>query len=103
MKATAQTFAGYSFLNQIQEVLFQGKLNMQESDKIKQGTGTGLLTKREQKALQIIYNHAGKRRVYELYLASKPEIARKYLEFIAKHNQVQYIKWDQGHYKFRYH
>jgi hypothetical protein len=103
MKATAQTFVGNSFLNQIQEVLFHGKLNMQETDKIKQGTGTDLLTKREQKALQIIYNHAGKRRVYESYQSSKPEIARKYLEFIATHNQVQYIRWDKDNNKFRYH
>ncbi|MFU8844046.1 MAG: hypothetical protein ACNA7V_09595 [Bacteroidales bacterium] len=52
------------------------------------------MTKKEKLGLDLIYGHAGKRRVYETYLKSNPEMAQKYLSFIAKNTDAQYIKWD---------
>ncbi len=50
--------------------------------------------KEETIGLGLINSHAGKRRVYETYKRTNPEMAKKYLEFIAKNQSVQYIKWD---------
>ena len=52
------------------------------------------MTKKEKVGLDLIYSHAGKRRVYETYLRTNPEMAQKYLEFISKNQAAQYIKWD---------
>ena len=59
------------------------------------------MTKKEKIGLDLIYSHAGKRRVYETYLKSNPEMAQKYLEFISKNNMAQYIKWDGIKKKFK--
>ena len=49
----------------------------------------------------MIYSHAGRQRVYETYLKVNPEMAQKYLQFIAKNQSVQYIKWDGVKKKFK--
>ncbi|HPE55937.1 MAG TPA: hypothetical protein P5514_07435 [Bacteroidales bacterium] len=59
------------------------------------------MTKKEKIGLDLIYSHAGKRRVYETYLKSNPEMAQKYLEFISKNTAAQYIKWDGIKKKFK--
>ena len=59
------------------------------------------MTKKEKVGLDLIYGHAGKRRVYETYLKSNPEMAKKYLEFISKNTAAQYIKWDGIKKKFK--
>jgi hypothetical protein len=59
------------------------------------------MTKKEKMGLDLIYSHAGKTRVYETYKKTNPEMAQKYLEFIAKNQSVQYIKWDDVNKKFK--
>ncbi len=58
------------------------------------------MTKKEQSGLGIINGHLGKRRVYETYKSSNPEMAQKYLEFISNNQGAQYIKWDDSKKKF---
>ncbi len=58
------------------------------------------MTKKEQQGLSIINGHVGKKRVYETYKQSNPEMAQKYLEFISKNNDAQYIKWNTAKKKF---
>ncbi|MBN2175189.1 MAG: hypothetical protein JW731_13725 [Bacteroidales bacterium] len=58
------------------------------------------MTKKEKVGLNLIYSHAGKRRVYETYKQTNPEMAQKYLEFVAKNQAVQYIRWDDIKKKF---
>jgi hypothetical protein len=58
------------------------------------------MTKKEKVGLNLINSHAGKRRVYETYKQTNPEMAQKYLEFVAKNQAVQYIKWDDTKKKF---
>jgi len=52
------------------------------------------MTKKEKVGLNLIYGHAGKRRVYETYLKTNPEMAQKYLDFISNHQEAQYIGWN---------
>lgn len=52
------------------------------------------MTKKEKLGLNLIYSHAGRTKVYETYLKVNPEMAQKYLQFIARNQAVQYIKWD---------
>lgn len=59
------------------------------------------MTKKEKIGLDLIYSHAGKRRVYETYLKTNPEMAQKYLEFISKNQDIHYIKWDGLKKKFK--
>jgi hypothetical protein len=59
------------------------------------------MTKKEKLGLDLIYGHAGKRRVYETYLKSNPEMAQKYLSFISKNTDAQYIKWDEVNNRFK--
>ncbi len=56
--------------------------------------------KKEEAALKIINAHRGKKIVYETYQQNRPEMARKYLEFIAKNGEATYIKWDDEKQKF---
>jgi len=58
------------------------------------------MTKKEKVGLNLIYSHAGKRRVYETYKVTNPEMADKYLDFVAKNQSVQYIKWNDTKKKF---
>lgn len=58
------------------------------------------MTKKEQAGLNLIYSHSGKARVYETYKKTNPGMAQKYLEFIAKNQEAQYIKWDDSKKKF---
>lgn len=58
------------------------------------------MTKKEQAGLSIINGHLGKRKVYEIYRKTNPEMAQKYLEFIAKNQGATYIKWDDSKKKF---
>lgn len=57
--------------------------------------------KEENVGLSLINSHAGKRRVYETYKRTNPEMAQKYLEFVAKNQSIQYIKWDDHKKKFK--
>ena len=57
--------------------------------------------KKELIALNLIYSHTGRARVYETYKKTNPEMAQKYLEFLAKNQAVQYIKWDDHKKKFK--
>jgi hypothetical protein len=60
------------------------------------------MTQNEEKVgLSLINSHAGKRRVYETYKRTNPEMAQKYLEFVAKNQSIQYIKWDDHKKKFK--
>jgi hypothetical protein len=60
------------------------------------------MTQNEEKiALNLINSHAGKRRVYETYKRTNPEMAQKYLEWVAKNQSIQYIKWDDQKKKFK--
>jgi hypothetical protein len=60
------------------------------------------MTQNEEKVgLSLINSHAGKRRVYETYKRTNPEMAQKYLEFVAKNQAIQYIKWDDHRKKFK--
>ncbi len=56
--------------------------------------------KKEENALKIINGHRGKKIVYETYQGVKPEMAQKYLEYIAKNEDATYIKWSQAKQKF---
>ncbi len=58
------------------------------------------MKKKEEKALKVINSHRGKKIVYETYQESHPEMAQKYLEFIAKNEDATYIKWDEVKQKF---
>lgn len=49
---------------------------------------------RNTKALEIIYSHCGKRRVYQMYLKKNPILAEKYVKFIGKNIDAIYIHWD---------
>ncbi len=51
-------------------------------------------SKKMERALKQINAHRGKKIVYETYQESNPEMAKKYLEFIAKNEDATYIKWD---------
>jgi hypothetical protein len=59
------------------------------------------MTKKEKVGLDLIYGHAGKRLVYETYKRTNPEMAQKYLEFVANNQAIQYIKWDDSKKKFK--
>jgi len=59
------------------------------------------MTKKEKVGLNLIYSHSGRARVYETYKKTNPEMAQKYLEFVAKNQAVQYIKWDDTKKKFK--
>ena len=56
--------------------------------------------KREENALRIINAHRGKKIVYNTYKENNPEMAQKYLEYIAKNETATYIKWDEKKQKF---
>lgn len=50
---------------------------------------------RTKKALEVIYSHCGKRRVYQMYLKNNPQLAEKYVKFISKNIDAIYIYWDK--------
>jgi len=52
------------------------------------------MTKKEKAGMNLINGHSGKKRVYETYMQTNPDMAQKYLEFIAKNQDAQYIKWN---------
>jgi hypothetical protein len=58
------------------------------------------MTNKEKAGLRLIYSHSGKKRVYESYKQTNPDMAQKYLEFIAKNQDVQYIMWNNKKKKF---
>lgn len=58
------------------------------------------LSRKEQKALVVISSHSGKRQVFETYLAENPQMAEKYLKFIAGNPLARYVKWDSDRNKF---
>ncbi|HPI87083.1 MAG TPA: hypothetical protein PLR01_11960 [Bacteroidales bacterium] len=58
------------------------------------------LSRKEQKGLEIIRKHAGKRMVFETYMATNPVMAEKYLVFVAHNQYARYIKWDNNRQQF---
>ena len=50
----------------------------------------------EQRALAIIHGHIGKERVYRFYKKTNPQMADKYLAFIANNPNAQYLRWNRG-------
>ena len=59
------------------------------------------LSKQEQKAIETIYSHAGKKVVFETYLKYNPIMARKYVKFIALNPWAQYMTWDESESRFK--
>ena len=55
---------------------------------------------REQAALKVINRHKGKRIVYETYKRNDPDMAEKYINFIARNRDAMYISWDKQRKKF---
>jgi hypothetical protein len=55
---------------------------------------------REQTALNVIKRHKGKRIVYETYKRKNPDMAEKYLDFIAHNRNAVYISWDKQRKRF---
>lgn len=55
---------------------------------------------REQAALKVINRHKGKRIVYETYKRRDPDMAAKYINFIARHRNAMYISWDKERKRF---
>ena len=55
---------------------------------------------REQAALRVIERHKGKRIVYETYKRSDPDMAEKYINFIARNRDAMYISWDKERKRF---
>jgi hypothetical protein len=47
------------------------------------------------KGIDAINSHHGKKRVYENYKRSNPQLAEKYLEFVSKNVSAVYIWWDK--------
>jgi hypothetical protein len=58
------------------------------------------LPKKIRRALQVIYNHAGKRLVFETYSKVNPEMAKKYVKFISENPWAVYIQWDDEKKRF---
>ncbi len=56
----------------------------------------GLFGKKNLKEIGLheVQKHKGKKRTYQNYLKVNPEMAEKYLVFVAKNPSVSYIKWD---------
>jgi len=55
---------------------------------------------REQAALKVINRHKGKRIVYETYKRKDPDMAEKYINFIARNRDAMYISWDKTRQRF---
>ena len=49
---------------------------------------------------KLITLHKGKNTTYHKYLQVNPEIAEQYLQFIGKHPDAVYIRWDKTKSKF---
>ena len=69
----------------------KNKKNAQNQTKTKQNNPKS----RKDKALDAIYSHCGKRRVYETYLRKNPALAEKYLEFMIRNTDAVYVYWDK--------
>ncbi len=55
---------------------------------------------REHAALKVINRHKGKRIVYETYKIKDPDMAEKYIKFIARNRGAMYISWDKERKRF---
>jgi hypothetical protein len=55
---------------------------------------------RKQVAMKVINSHKGKRTVYETYKRKDPEMAEKYVSFIARNRNAIYISWDKNRKRF---
>lgn len=62
----------------------------------------GLSNKKDwqSKGLKVINGHKGKRKVYETYQQTNPEMAEEYLKFNSKQPDAVYISWDQEKKRF---
>ncbi len=58
------------------------------------------MTKKELRGLKEINGHAGKKKVYDEYKKTNPDMAEKYLNFVSKNTGVSYINWDSKKNKF---
>jgi len=48
----------------------------------------------QQKGLDAVNRHPGKKMVYNAYLKLSPGMAEKYLMFLSRNGDAQYIKWN---------
>ena len=73
------------------------KMQMVNTDQfnIDQQPSLSIMTAKDRTALKVIYSHAGKRRVFETYQATNPQMAKKYLECIGRNPWAMYIRWDK--------
>jgi len=58
------------------------------------------ISNKEHKGLAVIHGHPGKRRVFQTYVHTNPQMAIKYLKFISENPYIRYIKWDALKQKF---
>ena len=58
------------------------------------------MTKKELRGLKEINSHSGKKKVYDVYKKTNPDMADKYLNFVSKNTGVQYISWNSKKNKF---
>ena len=58
------------------------------------------ISSKEKKGLAVILGHPGKRRVFQAYSQTNPQMAIKYLQFISDNPHVRYIRWDVTRQKF---
>ena len=76
-------------------------LTRMESSDIEEALSVnGQLSRKEKRGLRVILGHAGKKKVFGSYVQTNPEIARKYLDFVADHSWVRYCHWDAINKKF---
>ena len=54
----------------------------------------------QDKGLEVINGHKGKKKVYESYQKLNPEIAEEYVKFNAKQPNSTYIIWDKEKNRF---
>ena len=58
------------------------------------------MTKKQLHGLSVINSHLGKKKVYDTYTRTNPEMADMYLDFVSKNTGVQYIRWDENKNRF---
>jgi len=54
----------------------------------------------QDRGMEIINSHFGKKLVYENYLQNNPILAEKYLRFISRNVQAVYISFDEKQQRF---
>lgn len=78
----------------------QRRFDKSNNSEILNITGIINTSRKGKKAMEIIYGHCGKRRVFENYMKKNPEMARKYIDYIVKNPDAVYIRWDDRRKRF---